>query len=97
MGARLSGIRDILGAFVAFLIYPIHVVYKIGRAIVYDGLYKKEWEAAGRNLSGGLAEALASPIYYLYRGLKGVYKLATEKYPTWEMGYEERLYGIKLT
>ena len=97
MGARLSGIRDILGALVALLVYPVHVVYKIGRAVFYDGFYKKDWEAAGRNLSGGLFEAFLAPFYYLYRGAKGLGKLATGKYPDWELGYEERMYGVKLT
>lgn len=97
MGARLSGIRDILGVFVAFLVYPFHVVYKVGRAIFYDGLYKKSWEVSGRNLAGGLTEAFFSPIYYLYRGIKGFYKLGSGNYPSWEIGYEERMYGVKLT
>ncbi|RLI99059.1 MAG: hypothetical protein DRP00_00225 [Candidatus Aenigmatarchaeota archaeon] len=102
MGARLSGIRDIIVGLLGILFPPFasfFPVYKIGRSVSLDAYYgysKGDWLKPARNLSGGLGAYLGGLAYFIYRIGKGLGKLATGKYPDWELSYDQRMYGIKL-
>lgn len=100
MGARLSGIRDLLAAVLGTIFYPFHAIYKTIRTftadLFYYGLYKGDLGKYGRNLTGTLGATFFPFIYYPFRAFKGIYKEATGKYPSYELTPEERLLKVKL-